>query len=116
MENSHPVEVEVGHPHEIDEIFDAISYSKGSVIIRMLYEYLGKEAFSQGINSYLKKFEYSNAFTEDLWESLATASGKPVKEIMDTWTKQVLLFSNKSFKLFIFSENIKDWLPSFECC
>lgn len=28
MENSHPIEVEVGHPDEVDEIFDSISYNK----------------------------------------------------------------------------------------
>jgi aminopeptidase N len=41
----------------------------------------------QGLHNYLKKFTYSNAITEDLWQSLAEASGKPVKELMDSWTK-----------------------------
>ena len=36
-------QVAVGHPSEIDEIFDAISYSKGSSVIRMLHDYLGDE-------------------------------------------------------------------------
>ena len=30
MDSSHPIEVPVGHPSEIDEIFDAISYCKGA--------------------------------------------------------------------------------------
>ena len=38
---------------------------------------------------YLKKHEYKNTFTEDLWEALGEASGKPVQEIMSTWTKQM---------------------------
>lgn len=29
LENSHPIEVEVATPDEVNEIFDAISYSKG---------------------------------------------------------------------------------------
>ena len=29
LDNSHPIEVPVGHPTEVDEIFDAISYNKG---------------------------------------------------------------------------------------
>jgi puromycin-sensitive aminopeptidase len=37
---------------------------------------------------YLSTHAYGNARTEDLWASLAQTSGKPVKEIMDTWTKQ----------------------------
>ena len=31
LDNSHPIEVPVGHPEEVDEIFDAISYCKGGV-------------------------------------------------------------------------------------
>ena len=30
LDTSHPIEVPVGHPEEVDEIFDAISYSKGT--------------------------------------------------------------------------------------
>jgi len=35
------MKVAVGHPSEIDEIFDAISYSKGASVIRMLHNYIG---------------------------------------------------------------------------
>ena len=36
-------QVPVGHPDEIDEIFDAISYSKGACVIRMLHDYIGDD-------------------------------------------------------------------------
>eukprot|EP01099_Mayorella_cantabrigiensis_P001467 TRINITY_DN1642_c0_g1_i1.p1 TRINITY_DN1642_c0_g1~~TRINITY_DN1642_c0_g1_i1.p1 ORF type:complete len:591 (+),score=144.75 TRINITY_DN1642_c0_g1_i1:265-2037(+) len=88
LKNSHPIEVEVRGPQEIDEIFDAISYSKGCVVIRMLVNYLGLDVFKQGLHHYLNKHQYSCAATEDLWESLSFASGKSVNELMDTWTKQ----------------------------
>jgi len=35
------MQVAVGHPSEIDEIFDLISYSKGASVIRMLHNYIG---------------------------------------------------------------------------
>jgi len=35
--------VPVGHPAEVDEIFDVISYSKGASVIRMLHDYIGDE-------------------------------------------------------------------------
>jgi puromycin-sensitive aminopeptidase len=38
--------------------------------------------------SYVKKFAYSNAKTEDLWAVLEEESGEPVKKIMSSWTKQ----------------------------
>lgn len=41
--NTHPIEVPIDNPSEIDEIFDDISYSKGACAIRMLREYIGDE-------------------------------------------------------------------------
>jgi puromycin-sensitive aminopeptidase len=32
LESSHPIEVEIGHPDEVDEIFDKISYNKVSAV------------------------------------------------------------------------------------
>jgi puromycin-sensitive aminopeptidase len=88
LKNSHPIEAEVKTPDDINELFDAISYSKGAAIIRMLEQFLGEETFRRGLVHYLSAHQYGNARTEDLWASLAQVSGQPVKEIMDTWTKQ----------------------------
>jgi len=89
LKNSHPIEVEVGHPSEVDEIFDAISYSKGASVIRMLHDYIGNDDYKKGMHEYLTKHAYKNTFTEDLWASLGEASGKPIEKIMSTWTKQM---------------------------
>lgn len=88
LENSHPIEVPVTTLTQISEIFDAISYYKGASVIRMLHAYLGEEAFQKGLRVYLARFQYGNATTDDLWAALSEASGKPVKETMDCWTKQ----------------------------
>ena len=89
LQNSHPIEVSVGHPCEVDEIFDLISYSKGASLIRMLHDYIGDEDYRRGMTAYLKKHSYGNTFTEDLWAALADASAKPVQAIMSTWTLQM---------------------------
>nr|XP_018910146.1 PREDICTED: puromycin-sensitive aminopeptidase-like [Bemisia tabaci] len=89
MKNSHPIEVPIGHPSEIDEIFDNISYYKGASVIRMLHRYIGDDDFRKGMNLYLTRHSYSNTFTEDLWLALEEASSKPVKDLMSTWTKQM---------------------------
>ncbi|KAF5280580.1 hypothetical protein FQR65_LT00331 [Abscondita terminalis] len=89
LKNSHPIEVPVGHPSEIDEIFDDISYNKGASVIRMLHHYIGDADFRKGMNLYLTKHQYKNTFTEDLWEALEEASEKPVGAVMSTWTKQM---------------------------
>ena len=88
LEHTHPVEVPIKHPDEIRTIFDAISYQKGASVIHMLHDYLGPDAFRDGLRSYLKKHAYKNTVTEDLWASLQEVSGKPVKEFMHSWTSQ----------------------------
>merc|ERR1719402_206710 len=86
MDLSHPVEVPVKHPGEVNEIFDTISYKKGCSLIRMLYAWIGDGNFRQGMHNYLKRFSYSAASTEDLWTELESASGLPVREAMQDWT------------------------------
>ena len=88
LKNTHPIEVVVHHPTEIDEIFDTISYSKGASIIRMLANYLGEKDFRNGLRHYLKKHAYGNAVTEDLWHAFEKVSKKKIAPMMRTWTKQ----------------------------
>ncbi|GMP84067.1 hypothetical protein CsSME_00037742 [Camellia sinensis var. sinensis] len=88
LAESHPIEVEINHACEIDEIFDAISYKKGASVIRMLQSYLGPECFQRALASYIKKYACSNAKTEDLWTVLEEESGEPVNNLMNSWTKQ----------------------------
>ena len=59
--------MEVSHPDEINEIFDTISYAKGSVICRMLSHYIGDPAlFKACLTKYMHKFQYTCTKTEDL--------------------------------------------------
>lgn len=88
MKSSHPVEVQVQHPDEILDIFDAISYAKGASLIRMLSSYLGFETFMEGLKIYLQRHAYGNATTDMLWQALQDASNKPVAQLMNPWTLQ----------------------------
>ncbi|KAH8176420.1 peptidase family m1 domain-containing protein [Sarocladium implicatum] len=89
LRSSHPVEVPVKSVEEINEIFDDISYAKGSCVLRMISAYLGEDVFLEGVRQYLKKFAYGCTETSDLWDCLQAASGKPVQEVMTAWTKKV---------------------------
>ena len=89
LRNSHPIEAKVNDPAEIRELFDAISYSKGGSVLRMLEDFLGAETFRKGLHRYLAAHEYANARTEHLWSALSEASDRPVTQIMDSWVKQV---------------------------
>ena len=88
LESTHPIEVEVHHPDEIGEIFDAVSYSKGASIIRMLADYLGEKDFRDGLRYYLKKHSYKNTETIHLWQAFEKVSKKPVAKIMQNWTSK----------------------------
>ncbi|KAH8812592.1 peptidase family M1-domain-containing protein [Xylogone sp. PMI_703] len=89
LRSSHPIEVPVKRADEVNQIFDAISYSKGSCVLRMISKYLGEDIFMEGIRQYLKKHAYGNTQTGDLWAALSAASGKDVSKVMDIWTKHV---------------------------
>jgi len=91
LQTSHPISVPVNDPKEIEAIFDVISYKKGSSIIRMLERYLGPNDLRKGLEIYLKKHEFKNAVTKDLWEALsqATNNTKDVEALMNTWTLQM---------------------------
>lgn len=88
LKHTHAIEVEVRHPDEISEIFDAVSYSKGASVIRMLADYLGEKDFRDGLRYYLKKHSYKNTSTIHLWEAFEKVSKKPVTQMMNAWTKK----------------------------
>ncbi|KAL2780749.1 glutamyl aminopeptidase isoform 3 [Daubentonia madagascariensis] len=87
--SSHPIVVTVTTPAEITSVFDGISYSKGASILRMLEDWITTEKFRKGCQMYLEKYQFKNAKTSDFWEALEEASNLPVKEVMDTWTRQM---------------------------
>ena len=88
LRNSHPIEANVKDPGEIREIFDAISYNKGASILWMLEQYLGEDAFRNGLRTYLSRHMYGNARGADLWQAMQDESGQPVISLMDSWIKQ----------------------------
>lgn len=70
LESSHPIEVPVSAARKIDEVFDEISYSKGGAVIRMIWGFLGEDAFRTGLRQYLKTHAVrlgASAYVVSLW-------------------------------------------------
>ncbi|NXD10862.1 ERAP1 aminopeptidase, partial [Nothocercus nigrocapillus] len=67
LSSSHPVSTPVEDPAEILEMFDNVSYEKGSCILNMLRDYMTADGFKAGLKQYLQKYSYQNAKNEDLW-------------------------------------------------
>ena len=89
LKSSHPIQVPIGHAEEVEQVFDAISYSKGASVIRMIKAVLGMKNFQTGLQAYMKKHAYSNTETIDLWTAWEESSGLPVRELMASWTEQM---------------------------
>ncbi|XP_070544137.1 glutamyl aminopeptidase-like [Ptychodera flava] len=87
--NSHPIVQPLEHPDQINEIFDTITYSKGSSILRMLESLMGEEDFRAGIKAYMLKYKFGSVTTPDLWQALNEHTYFDVPQVMDTWTLQM---------------------------
>lgn len=88
LSTSRPVEFEVNAPGESKEMFDPLTYGKGSAILRMLEQFIGEDAFRDGIRTYLAAHSYGNTVTRDLWKALGTATHQPIADIMDGFILQ----------------------------
>uniref|UniRef100_A0AAR2L658 Aminopeptidase n=1 Tax=Pygocentrus nattereri TaxID=42514 RepID=A0AAR2L658_PYGNA len=99
LASSHPLsskEEDVVRPEQISEVFDAISYSKGASVLRMLSDFLTEPVFVRGLSSYLNHFQFSNTVYTDLWDHLQiavdqTSTDLPmsISAIMDRWVLQM---------------------------
>ncbi len=85
---SHPIQQPVADHSEAMAAFDGITYNKGQALIRMLENYLGEQAFRDGIRSYMAAHAYGNTTTADLWRALESAAGKPVTGVAASFTEQ----------------------------
>jgi tricorn protease interacting factor F2/3 len=88
LKNTHPIQVKVDSPDEIEQIFDEISYGKGAHVLQMIDAYVGEGAFREGVRRYLTAHAYSNATGDDLWSAVEQASGKPMRRIISAWVQQ----------------------------
>ena len=89
LRSSHPIQVSISHTEEVEEVFDAIPYCKGTSVICMIRAVLGLKSYQGGLAAYMKKYQYGNTETFDLWNAWEDASGLPVKEMMTSWTEQM---------------------------
>ncbi|XP_029909225.1 aminopeptidase N-like [Myripristis murdjan] len=99
LASSHPLssdEASITLPEQITEQFDAISYSKGAAVLRMLSDFLSEPVFVQGLSWYLNDFAYANTVGTDLWDHLQMAVEdkgvslpRTVDDIMKRWVLQM---------------------------
>jgi aminopeptidase N len=85
---THPIVQHVETVEQANQAFDAITYSKGESVIRMLEAYVGENAWRNGVRAYMKANAYGNTMSDDLWKQIEKAAGKPVTAIAHDFTLQ----------------------------
>ncbi|CAF4526114.1 unnamed protein product, partial [Rotaria sp. Silwood2] len=95
---SHPVNMQITRNEQLASIFDAITYSKGSSLLRMMSNFMSNNTFNKGITTYLERHLYSIAKQTNLWQALGEQmfvdnielpSNTSLDMIMSTWTDQM---------------------------
>ncbi len=71
-----------------NDLITAVTYVKSPEYVRMVESLIGKDTFVRGLDRYFKKFQHSNASTQDWIEAMEEESGVPLKEMSETWLKQ----------------------------
>lgn len=86
---THPVVQHVATVEQASQAFDGITYGKGSAVINMLEDYIGADAWRDGVRNYMKKHAYSNTATDDLWTEMEqVAPGKQFVQVAHDFTLQ----------------------------
>lgn len=89
LKSSRAIHADVNNASQAVEMFDGITYQKGSAVLRMLELFVGESAFQKGISKYLRRHQFANAEAEDFWTAIARESnGAPVSEIMESFVFQ----------------------------
>ncbi len=68
-----------------DDMFDNVTYEKGSRVLHMLRKTIGDEAFFKGLTLYLNRFAYKTADVQDLRKAFEDVSREDLKWFFDQW-------------------------------
>ncbi len=70
---------------DVDELFDVVSYQKGSWIIHTLRKQIGDAAFFRGLNLYLTQNKFGTADIHHLRHAMEQASGEDLNLFFTQW-------------------------------
>jgi aminopeptidase N len=88
LSSTRAIEAHAETPAQIQELFDGITYNKAAAVLSMVEGDVSEDVFRKGVNSYLAKYSYSNATSENFWDEITQVSHQPVDRIMETFVKQ----------------------------
>jgi len=75
----------IGHLDDDARAFRAVVYNKGAIVVHMLRELLGDEAFFGGLRRFYATHRFSKAGTADLRAAMEQASGQSLAAFFEQW-------------------------------
>ncbi len=88
LSSTHPVVQQIRTVEQINQAFDAISYSKGESVIAMFEDFAGPDVWREGIRRYIAAHAYGNARTSDLWTAVEAAGAHGLTRVANDFTLQ----------------------------
>jgi aminopeptidase N len=88
LATTHPVVQRIATVEQISQAFDAITYQKGEAVIAMLEDFVGEDAWREGVRAYVARHRLGNTVSDDLWRAIEQAAGRPVTAIAHEFTLQ----------------------------
>ena len=104
LESTHPVEQDVKDTEAATNIFDDITYCKGSAVIKHLMYIIGEENFSRALTCYFQRFAWGNADSRDFFHV--------IQEILDKSEDNMLSIENEEGTDEMMKKWIHDWLET----
>jgi len=85
---AHPIQQKLENLKDAGTLYGRIIYQKAPVVMNQLEKIVGKQAFREGLQEYLKEFAYANATWDDLIAILETKSATNLSEWSEAWVKE----------------------------
>ena len=88
LSTSHPIVQHIETVEQASQAFDEITYQKGESVIHMLENYVGSDAWRNGVRLYMQQHAYGNTRSDDLWHAIEKAGSRPISAIAHDFTLQ----------------------------
>ena len=88
LSTSQPIRRTIAASDAMQHLFDALAYNKGMAVLDMIEDWMGEQAFRQGMVHYMNDRAWGHADAFDLAESLSTVADSDVLAIMKSFVNQ----------------------------
>lgn len=75
----------LGHIKGDSKAYRSVLYNKSAMVLHMLRNMIGDEAFFRGLRAFYAERKYTKAGTDDLIATMEEASGRDLSRFFDTW-------------------------------